>query len=90
MYLAVLVTAGALFIFCSYWVYHYIDPSLEESEDDEVDAEEHGTDMQHLRLPISYGEGGAAVTVMQHRGYVTHEGVENFRSRQLSSCSMRE
>ena len=40
MYLTVLVGGLAAFIFCSFWVYHYVDLGLDTNEEEESDEED--------------------------------------------------
>ncbi|KAF1977177.1 hypothetical protein BU23DRAFT_500977 [Bimuria novae-zelandiae CBS 107.79] len=44
IYLAVFAFAGSLFIFCSFWVYHYIDSGMDAEEDFALDDAWSGQD----------------------------------------------
>jgi hypothetical protein len=42
MYLTVCVVAGATFVFCGFWIYHYVDLGF-DIDDDSGDDEEFGS-----------------------------------------------
>jgi hypothetical protein len=40
MYLTIAAVAGTTFVFCSFWVYHYVDLDFDPNSDAEDDDEE--------------------------------------------------
>lgn len=39
IYLGVAAIAGAVFVFCSFWVYHYVDPEHEVDDMIEIESD---------------------------------------------------
>lgn len=71
MYLSVCAVAGATFIFCGFWIYHYVDLGLDENHDgsDVEEADGSGyeivqssravpTHVEMLTQPLSFGVSG--------------------------------
>ncbi|KAF2450957.1 hypothetical protein P171DRAFT_427223 [Karstenula rhodostoma CBS 690.94] len=74
VYLVVLVLAGALFVFCSFWIYHYVSAGLDGGDyfaGNSLWDEEDGNEMSLGKLSFRnvlapFGEEGPATTTAIH------------------------
>jgi hypothetical protein len=64
MYLTVCAIAGPIFLFCSFWVYHYVDLDFDTSsqESDEDDSARPSYGPSHLFLPPSMHAAASPMT----------------------------
>jgi hypothetical protein len=71
MYLSVCAVAGATFVFCGFWIYHYVDLGFDEYHDDSDIENAEGTgnenvqssrvvpsDIELFSQPLSLGNSG--------------------------------
>lgn len=69
MYLAVFVGGLTAFVFCTYWVYHYVDLSLDTSDERgeyEVQNPESASSMGYRNILMPFGES-ESTTSGSHR-----------------------
>lgn len=78
IYLTVFALAGTLFVFCSFWVYHYVESDVDGEEDVDSDDAYNERDRNQLGLGnmlIPFGEGGPSKdSTTHHRHRVTQDG----------------
>ena len=90
MYLTVFAGGVIAFVFCSYWVYHYVDLSLDMNEEEELDHGERDPDSassmgyRNILLPFAGSESTAA-SHLQPLGFSERSDVLKLKPYRKSS-----